>query len=289
MRSYIKKANIRAEQQAEEILTHLRGRAKDVVKFGTRNSGIDVTETPEAIYGLLRRHFAAVPCSPLLLADFYTTLPKSGEDAYDYWLRLNQAADVATDRLKEQGKTLVCPMLEVTRMFIRNCPSKELAMTFRSKTIDKWSAEEVQDVLDEYHTEVSSRGAASAVSRKPNEDVHVNKVEMSGTEVSSPDKQDSCTAKVPESFALERVISMLEKILLQKSAPAQAMSNRQSKPRLPRIEGLDSLPCAVCGDAAHSALTHCRDKRLCFQCHSADHSRRSCPLLKSAQPAQPEN
>ncbi|KAJ8361684.1 hypothetical protein AAFF_G00431960 [Aldrovandia affinis] len=289
VRSYIKKANIRTEQQAEEILTHLRGRAKDVVKFGTRNSGIDVTETPEAIYGLLRRHFAAVPCSALPLADFYTTLPKSGEDAYDYWLRLNQAADVATDRLKEQGKTLDCPMLEVTRMFIRNCPSKELAMTFRSKTIDKWSAEEVQDVLDEYHTEVSSRGAAPAVSRKPNENVHVNMVEMSGTEVSSPDKQDSREAKVPESFALERVISMLEKILLQKSTPAQAMSNRQSKPRLPRIEGLNSLPCAVCGDAAHSALTHCRDKRLCFQCHSADHPRRSCPLLKSAQPAQPEN
>lgn len=76
---------------------------------------------------------------------------------------------------------------------------------------------------------------------------------------------------------------MLEKVLLHKSTPAQAMSNKQSKPKLPRIDGLNSLPCTVCGDATHSALSHCRDNKLCFQCHSPDHSRRNCPLLKSAQ------
>lgn len=52
-------------------------------------------------------------------------------------------------------------------MFVKNCPSKVLAMTFKSKTIDKWTAVEVRDVLDEYHTERGSRGAAAAVSRKP--------------------------------------------------------------------------------------------------------------------------
>lgn len=288
MRGYIKKTNISVEQQAEEILTHLRGRAKDVVKFGTRNSGIDITQNPEAIYGLLRKHFATVPCSPLPLADFYATLPKSGEDAYDYWLRLNRAADIAADRLKEQGKALDSPVLEATRMFIRNCPSKELVMTFRSKTIDKWSAEEVQAVLDEYHSEVSSKCGATAVSRKP-DDVHVNRVGLIEAEGSSPSKQDCQAAKTSESSALERVISMLEKVLLDKSAPAQAMSNRQPKPKLPRIEGLNSLPCTVCGDAAHSGLSHCRDNKLCFQCHTPDHGRRSCPLFKSAQPAQAGN
>lgn len=106
MKNYIKRTNVRPEQQAEEILIHLRGRAKDVVKFGMRNGGIDVTLSPDAIYVLLRKHFAAVPCSPLPLADFYTTLPKSNEDAYDCWLRLNQAADVAADRLNKQGKEL---------------------------------------------------------------------------------------------------------------------------------------------------------------------------------------
>lgn len=61
-------------------------------------------------------------------------------------------------------------------MFIKNCPSKELSMTFRSKTIDKWSAVEVQAVLDEYHTEMSSKGTAAVVGRKPSENVYVNKV-----------------------------------------------------------------------------------------------------------------
>lgn len=53
MRNYIKRTNVKTEHQAEEILIHLRGRAKDVVRFGTRNSGIDVTQNPDAIYGLL--------------------------------------------------------------------------------------------------------------------------------------------------------------------------------------------------------------------------------------------
>lgn len=283
MRDYVKKTNIKVEHQAEEILTHLRGRARDVVKFGTRNSSINVVQNPEAIYGLLCKHFVTVPCSPLPLADFYTTLPKSGEDAYDYWLRLNRAADVATDRLKEQGKTLDSLVLEATRMFIRNCPSKELAMTFRSKTIDKWSAEEVQAVLDEYHSEVSSRGGAAAVSRKPDNHAHVNRIGLMEAEGPSPDKQDSLGAKTSESLALEHVISMLEKVLLDKPTTTQAASNKQPRPKLHRIEGLSSLPCTVCGDATHSALSHCRDNRLCFQCHSPHHSRRNCPMLKSAQ------
>ncbi|KAI4890293.1 hypothetical protein NFI96_026069 [Prochilodus magdalenae] len=114
MRNYIKKGDIATEQQAEEILIHLRGRAKDIVKFGTRNSGIDIVRNPEAIYALLRKHFDFVPCSPLPLADFYSTLPKADEDAFDYWLRLNQAADLAVDRLKEQGKSFECPSAEVT-------------------------------------------------------------------------------------------------------------------------------------------------------------------------------
>lgn len=289
MKNYIKRANIRPEQQAEEILVHLRGRAKDVVKFGLRNSGIDVTLNPDAIYALLRKHFAAVPYSPLPLADFYTTLPRGNEDAYDYWLRFNQAADVAADRLKEQGKELQCPSLEVTRMFIKNCPSKELAMTFRSKTIDKWTAVEVQDVLDEYHTERGLRGAAAAtVSRRPSENVYVNKVEMLHTATPPPDSRDSFRLSNPPTSdlaALERVITMLEKVLMEKSAPAQANISRQPRSKPSRIEGLNNLPCAVCGNSSHFALTHCQDKKLCFQCFSPDHSRHSCPVQASSTPS----
>ncbi|KAL1277158.1 hypothetical protein QQF64_023831 [Cirrhinus molitorella] len=103
MRDYIKRNNLRKEQQAEEILVHLRGKARDVVRFGIRNSDIDIVHNPDAIFSILRKHFEAAPCSPLPLADFYTTLPRPGEDAYKYWLRLNRAVNIAAERLKEQA------------------------------------------------------------------------------------------------------------------------------------------------------------------------------------------
>ena len=110
---------------------------------------------------------------------------------------------------------------------------------------------------------MGSRGTATAaVSRKPSENVYVNKVEMLHTAVPSPDTSDSHTAKTPDLAALESVITMLEKVLLERSAPNRASTSRHPRTRPPRIEGLNNLPCAVCGDAAHSALTHCRDKKL---------------------------
>lgn len=151
MQSYIKKSGILPENQAEEILMHLRGRAKDVVKFGVRNVGIDVQHNPQAIYRLLHKHFSSTQCSSVPLADFYSTLSKDREDPYEYWLRLNKAADVVGNCLKEQGKSFENSGVEVAHMFIRHCPCRDLALIFRTKTCDKWSAREVQEVLDEYH------------------------------------------------------------------------------------------------------------------------------------------
>lgn len=121
MKNYIRKS-IQQENQAEEILIHLRGRAKDVVSFGIRNGEIDVQHNPHAIYGLLRKHFSSSHCSSVPLADFYSTLSKEQEDPYEYWLRLNRAVDIAASCLKEQGKMFDNPSVEVTRMFIRHCP-----------------------------------------------------------------------------------------------------------------------------------------------------------------------
>ena len=178
MRTFIKKSNVRVEEQAEEILMHLRGKAKDVVKFGIRNSNTDVHAHPDMIYGLLRKHFSCTKYSAVPLADFYSTLPKDQEDPYDYWLRLNRAADLATDCLREQGKTMDNPEIEVTRMFIRNCPCKDLALTFRSKTIDRWSASEVLEVLNEYHAEMSCKAGTPAHTVKK-VDIAVHKAEVS--------------------------------------------------------------------------------------------------------------
>lgn len=284
MRTFIKRGNLRPEEQADEILVHLRGKARDVVRFGTRNSDVDITHNPEAIYGLLRKHFDCVPCTLLPLADFYTTLPERGESAFDYWLRLHRAVDLAIERLKEQGKSLEIPGTEVTRMFIRNCPSAELSMTFRSKTMDKWTAHEVQDILYEFHSTM-----APAVSKMTKERVSVN---TQHTAISPPAPftggEGQQQPQATDSASLERLIGMLEKVLLQR--PVQLGPSRQYGPRRPRIEGLHDTPCLVCHDAAHSTFAHCREHKLCFQCHSPNHSRRACPgRMSSAALHQSEN
>lgn len=279
MRNYIKKGNVRTEEQAEEMLINLRGRAKDVVKFGIRNSNIDIHKNPDAIYGLLRKHFSCSQYSSIPLADFYTTMPKDKEDPFEYWLRLNRAADIAVECLKEQGKTLDNPSMEVTRMFIRNCPSKDLALTFRSKTVDKWTAHEVMDVLNEYHSEESFR-ASTALHREASEKVVVNKIQVSPCSAPSPDRQEAPQVKSSD-HALEKVIDMLEKVLLRGSGRAQSNPRRQTANMLPRIEGLNDTPCRVCADASHSTLSHCRENKLCFQCHSPDHTRLKCPEIRT--------
>lgn len=283
MRNYIKKSNLKIEDQAEEILLHLRGRAKDIVKFGIRNSAIDIQQHPEAIYSLLRKHFNSRQCSPIPLADFYTTLPKDQENPYEYWLRLNRAADVAVDCLKEQGKELDNPSVEITRMFIRNCPSKDLALTFRSKTIDKWSAHEVQDVLNEYHSEMTFK-ATVPVRRE------INAIEVSSCPAACSDKLDLKQPNVPDNSTLERVIGMLEKVLLHSQNSSKTSPGRRPNNSLPKIEGLNDTPCSICKDVSHSALSHCRENRLCFQCHSPGHSRLKCPGgTKPTPPCQKEN
>lgn len=277
MRTFIKRGNVRVEEQADEILMHLRGKAKDVVRFGIRNSNIDVNAHPETIYGILRKHFSSNRYSTVPLADFYSILPKDQEDPYDYWLRLNRAADFASDCLKEQGKTLDNPDMEVTRMFIRNCPCKDLALTFRSKTIDRWSAREVLEVLNEYHAEMSYKAGTQAHSSKK-VDVAVHKAEVSHNPVLASGSNEPPQAQNPQYVPLAEVMTMLERVLLH-GASNQPQVRRRAPVRQPtnRIEGFTDKPCIICKDNDHSALFHCREKRLCFQCHAPGHSQRNCP------------
>ncbi|XP_013856739.1 uncharacterized protein LOC106512734, partial [Austrofundulus limnaeus] len=252
MRNYIKKSVIQQEHQAEEILIHLRGRARDVVRCGIRNCGIDVQQNPQAIYTLLRKHFGSDQCSPVPLADFYSTRPKEKEDSFEYWLRLNRAADVAVSRLEEQGKTFDNPSVEVTRMFIRHCPSKDLALTFRSKTIEKWSAQDVQEVLDEYHME---KGLKSAEEESR---ISVNQAAVDCTAPTSGLKKELQQSAAPDNSTMERLISMLEKVLLQGQSNFQPSKRQPFKSRLPNIKGLNDMPCSVCNDNSHTTRTHCR-------------------------------
>lgn len=284
MRTFVKKSNMSADEHVEEVLVHLRGKAKDVVKFWIRNCDSSTTVCPNSVYSLLRKHFSCNHYSPVPLADFYTTLPEEDENPYDYWLRLNKAADVASECLREQGKTLDKPNVEIVHMFIRHCPSKDLALTFRSKPIDKWSAHEVQAVLNDYQSDLSFK-ATSTVHHIQSERVSVNKIDVNTVPVPAPTVCEQ-QQKSTDFSALEKVIDMLEKVLLTNTNRPQSHPRYQPFNRLPRIEGLDALPCAICNDAAHSALTHCREHRLCFQCQSPGHSRRFCPRSKQ-RPPQP--
>lgn len=282
MRTFIKKSNVRVEEQADEILMHLRGKAKDVVRFGIRNGSVDVSAHPDAIYGILRKHFSSTRYSTVPLADFYSTLPKDQEDPYDYWLRLNRAADFAADCLKEQGKTLDDPDMEVTRMFIRNCPSRDLALTFRSKTIDRWSACEVLEVLNEYHAEMNYRANAQVHPVKK-VDVPVHKAEVTHCPAPAHECHEPHQTQSPQCVPLAEVMTMLEKVLLR-GASDQPQVRRRTPPKQPasRIDGFTDRPCIICKDDDHSAFIHCREKRLCFQCHAPGHSRRDCPEREAA-------
>lgn len=286
MRTFIRKSNMRVEEQAEEILVHLRGKAKDIVKFGVRNSNIDIHCQPDMIYGLLRKHFSCTKYSTVPLADFYSTLPKVQEDPYDYWLRLNRAADVAAECLREQGKTLDNPEMEVARMFIRNCPCKDLALTFRSKTIDKWSACEVLEVLNEYHTEMSCK-VNTPVHTEKKVSIALNKAEVSHSPDPAHIRQEPLQMQNQQYVPLAEVVNMLEKVLLR-GASAQPQVRRRAPPRrsADSIEGFNDKPCIVCKDVTHSALSHCREKGLCFQCHATGHTRRDCPERRAVTERQ---
>ena len=215
MQTFIKKGGLSIGEQGEEILIHLRGKAKDVVKVGIKSSGVDIRHSPASIYSLLRKHFSCKQFSPLPLQDFYTTFPEPREDPFDYWLRLNSAADIAAECLLEQGKQQDSLSIEVTRMFIRNCPDSGLLLTFRSKTIDKWSAAEVQEVLDEYHSEkvikAAGVGKDGAVGEK---NVAVNRMEVKSSPAPLCSAQATPQSTSADHSALERMIGMMEKVLM---------------------------------------------------------------------------
>ena len=154
-------------------------------------------------------------------------------------------------------------------MFIRHCPSKDLALSFRSKSIDKWSAHEVQAVLNAHKSEFSFKPVGSTCCGKIDK-ANVSKVDVNAASVACHDSV-SQQCRSTDQVNLERVIEMLEKVLRRDSRARQPYS-RQRNARFPRVDGLDALPCAICNDGAHSALVHCREQRLCFQCQSPSHS-----------------
>lgn len=135
----------------------MRERSVNFVKVGLLYSKLDIRTNPDAIYTLLHKNFSCQQYSPIPLQDFYITLPEHEQNPFDYWLSINHTADITAERLKQQTKVLDNQLSEFACMFIRNCPNSQLEVTFHSENIDIWIAYEMQEILNEYHSENSGK------------------------------------------------------------------------------------------------------------------------------------
>lgn len=153
MKCYLKRHDYTVAMQTEEVMGKLMGKARDVVKIGLRsNPALSNACSPDIIYNMLIQYFSSTS-SCLPLQDFYSTLPLQKENAVDYWIRLNKAADMAEDGLKRQGRYVEDIGGEIAKMFVKHCPDTELASVFKYKQIHEWSSKDIQERLDEHQRE----------------------------------------------------------------------------------------------------------------------------------------
>ncbi|KAJ8003295.1 hypothetical protein DPEC_G00167940 [Dallia pectoralis] len=165
IRTHVRKHGISVNDQAEEIMSHLMGKARDVVKIALRSDPeIDVKQKPQFIYDILLQYFSdASSCLPL--ADFYATLPRHKENPVDYWIRLNKAADRALEGLHRQGKQAQDMSGEITLMFVKHCPDPELSYTLKCKPIHEWTSRDVQLRIDDYQRELRASGGVTGAAQ----------------------------------------------------------------------------------------------------------------------------
>lgn len=287
MMVYLRKKGFSAQEQSDEVMSKIMGRARDIVRVGLRSDAtIDLSKGPGPIFDILKQHFSEIVYSDMPLADFYSTLPLAGEKPFDYWIRLNRAIEVAEDCVKRQGKKMEDPAHEVTAMFIRHCPDPGLCLIFKCKPLHKWTAGEVHERLEEHQRESRAKHLACQTSN-----VTVLKQEVAPPVVSQrndpvpvaqtgPATEQSPTPMVAASLItpepLAQVIALLERVLDQR--PQQAMNSSGPRPQQRfRRRLTPSGPCSVCGASSHSTVQHCRDEQLCFLCHAPDHTRAQCP------------
>lgn len=287
MLSYLRKMGIPVEEQADEVMSRLMGRAREVVRVGLRsNPSIDLSKSPGPIFDLLKQHFSDTAFSSMPLADFYGTLPHVGEDPFDYWLRLNRAMDMAEDCLKRQNKKTDDLSRELTVMFIRHCPDPEFSLIFKCRPLEQWTAADVHARLEEYGREKRCRSVSRVPPTIPLLKQEVT-VQPSETKVKTTVKPESALYQIPTKEPVEpmdRILAMLERVLDQGQSRNQAGTERHTF-KAQRSRMRPTLPCEVCGDTGHTTHFHCRANHLCFLCYKAGHSRVECPKAKACTAA----
>lgn len=282
---YLRKKGVPLAEQADEVMSNLMGRAKDVIKIALRsNPSLKPKTNPRIVTDILKQHFSELTYSSMPLADFYGTLPVAGENAMEYWIRLNKAVDVADEGLRRQGRSIEDPTREVTQMFVKHCPDQSLSAILRFKSADRWTAAEIQERLDEYQAEkraqmkVQSNRSAFAKTVAANAQMLNLDDGTSGNELKvstgrselpvTPSGQtgDSCT---------QSLISLLDRVLKQSmqtpSVPVDSF----------RHGNVSRKFCKVCRGMDHSTVAHCRRDGLCLFCFEHGHRKRECPKWSS--------
>ena len=289
MSVYMRKKGFSVNEQSEEVLSRLMGQAGQVVKVSLRsNPSTDLSQGPDPIFDILKHHFSDVAFSTMPLADFCATLPLTGEQPFDYWLRLNRAMEVAEECAKRQNERIDNPSRLLTAMFIRHCPDPELALVFKCKPVHQWTAADVHERLEECRKErkfsrpakvlppvVTTLRQEVSAAVSPTMPA-VGPATQSPNPVSSPVQSPSPQGSTE---TMDRILTLLERVLVQR--PHQ--SNRQPRGgnrNIVRVSG----PCQVCSSTEHDTRSHCRDNRLCFLCFVSGHERWQCPKAGAQQP-----
>lgn len=274
MLSYIKKRGIAVSEQAEEVLTKLSGRAREVVKVGIRSKPVlNLHDGPGPIFEILKQHFSDTLSSSLPLADFYATRPHSGEQPLDYWLRLNKALEVTEDSLERQNKTFDYLSRDLAAMFIQNCPDPELSLIFKCKPLQQWTVADIHEKLVEH-----CRDHKQTSKQRVNPVLFSQHQEVTAcVQCASPATAAGLPALSPpvdgSSDRLDKIISLLERVLVQQSQQPKNVSKfNKLHPKLK-----STGPCAVCSDNYHTTQYHCKIDKLCFGCFAPGHTRVECP------------
>lgn len=312
MRCYIGRMSCETHTaKLDLIMSRLTGKARDMVKVSLRSHPeLSGAELPDAVFDILKRHFSELICSSLPMRDFYGTVPRAGEEAMDYWIRLNKSIDAADECLRRRGKSVENPSAEVVMMFISHCPDPVLAMSFQLKAPEQWTAAEVQDRLDSHVRKINrtshsqrtlalsshcqspvdvstphpcsstAQGPAGSHSPAP-PTVAPSQPQSGNTTVCRQQPSSQLPVHTPPPAAesdVQQVVAVFDRVLSLCTASLASNQKRPQQPSYPRgHQGAQHVLCRVCGSGEHSTHSHCRLYRLCLTCYSPGHQRRECP------------
>ncbi|XP_048861282.1 uncharacterized protein LOC125728344 [Brienomyrus brachyistius] len=306
------------------VMSRLTCKARDVVKVSLRSSAdLEPEELAATVFDILVRNFSDIAYSNMPMRDFYSTVPKPGESALDYWIRLNKMIDAVGECLRRRGKHIEDPNAEVVLMFISHCPDPELEMSFKFKPAEKWTAAEVQERLDSHVSylkganakahrsqSMSVYGQCVVVPVPPSHECELGPTPSNtgGTYFNSPNTHVNSSVQPvsssarplaamapvvphsavqsPNAYSSDSGLSQLVAVLDKALTICSAES--QSLPamgfhRSRCQKDVTSTTCRVCSARDHSTYAHCKRDKLCRHCLKPGHFRSQCPSLLPSQ------